>query len=395
MGLLIFILPTVLITAPKGGIIVVLMLILSLLGLAINRDKLELNKWEKYFVLSFIFYFAVVAINLWWFDGKLRDLDTPSRLLLVLPIFFFIRKSNISIDWLIWGIVIGAILTGVIKFGFIDANYLSKISTIQTGSFSLFSSIFGLASLILIKRGNSHIKNTIFFVAFILGFLASMLSGGRGVWIALVFSTLAILFINPMNWSTRVKFIVVLLLSANFMGTYLAPETGVKNRVDLAVKNVANWMVNGQANTSAGARLEMWEASFGVIKENLIIGVGEDNYAKHQEKLVDQGEVDKFVGNFSHPHGEYITSLVEQGLIGLLAFLMVLIVPIRYALDVIRSQYRYERRVLISVVMVIALHYAFYSFTSGVFDHQSTALFYATFMTIILGFLRLHSQNDL
>ena len=94
MGLLIFILPTALAAIPKGGSIVVLMLILSVVGLTIKREGMKLNKWEKYFVLSFVFYFFVVAVNLWWFDGKLHDLDTPSRLLLVLPIFFFIRKFN-------------------------------------------------------------------------------------------------------------------------------------------------------------------------------------------------------------------------------------------------------------------------------------------------------------
>ena len=144
MGLLIFILPTALVAIPKGGSVVALMLILSLVGLAISRDKLELSKWEKYFVFSFMFYFIVVAINLWWFDGDLRDLDVPSRLLLVLPIYFFIRKNDVSINWLIWGIVFGAIVSVLIKLGMINTTYLSNVVTVQTGVFSLFSSIFGL-----------------------------------------------------------------------------------------------------------------------------------------------------------------------------------------------------------------------------------------------------------
>ena len=178
MGLLIFILPTALVAIPKGGSIVFLMLILSLVGLVINRYKLELSKWEKYFVLSFIFYFVVIAVNLWWFNGEFRDLDTPSRLLLALPIFFFIRKSDISVSWFIWGVVFGSILTGLIKFGIVDAYYLSKIVTVQTGSLSLFSSIFGLSSLMFIGEGNSRIKNTLLYAAFALGMVASFLSGG-------------------------------------------------------------------------------------------------------------------------------------------------------------------------------------------------------------------------
>jgi len=47
--------------------------------------------------------------------------------------------------------------------------------------------------------------------------------------------------------------------------------------------------------------------------------------------------------------------------------------------------FNYQERVLATSGMLIGLHYALYSFTSGVFDHQSSTLFYAIFMVIILG----------
>ena len=386
MGLLIFILPTALVAIPKGGSIVVLILILSLVGLVINRDKLELSKWEKYFVLSFIFYFVVIAVNLWWFNGELRDLDTPSRLLLVLPIFFFIRKSDISVSWFIWGVVFGSILTGLIKLGIVDTYYLSKIVTVQTGSFSLYSSIFGLSSLMFIREGNSRIKNTLLYAAFALGILASLLSGGRGVWIAAILSLVFISVINPMQWSIKSKLSAALLMIILFYSAYSTPQTGVKNTIDLAIVNTTLWVQNGQANTSSGARLEMWKASFEVIKENPIIGVGEDNYAKYQKKLIDQGKIDKFAGNFLHPHGEYITSLVEQGIIGLLAFIFVLLTPIMLFLNIIKyNLFNYQERALVASGMLITLHFGFYSFTATVFAHQSTALFFAVFLVIIIG----------
>ena len=150
IGLLILMLPAALIAIPKGGYIVIIMLTLSLIGLVFNRGKLALGKWEKYFVFSFVFYFIVIVINVWWFDGKLHDIDTPSRLLLVLPIYFFIRKTTLSINWLVWGIAIGAVLTGLLTFGTIDTHYVSKVFSVQTGNFSLFSAILGLSSIMLI-----------------------------------------------------------------------------------------------------------------------------------------------------------------------------------------------------------------------------------------------------
>ena len=389
VGLLIFILPSALVAIPKGGIVAAFIVFLSIVGLFIDNNKLKLSKLEKYFILSFVCYFLWVAINLWWFDGELKDLDTPSRIILVLPIFFFIRKSNISPNWLIWGIVFGSILTGGIKFNFFDINYLSKVSTVQTGIFSLFSAILSLSSLMFINKSNPYVNNIIFFTAFIFGIIASFLSGGRGVWVASMLTILILLIFNPIRWRGVVRLAFFALFSVSFLGSYFISETGVKNRIDLAINNTEAWFDSGWANSSSGARLEMWKASFEVIKENPIIGVGEDNYAKHQQKLIDQGKIDKFVGHFAHPHGEYITSLVEQGFIGLLAFIAVLFVPLKYLLyRITLNQDDYGQRILITSGLLIVLHYAFYSVTSGVFDHQSTALFYSAFMAIILGLIK-------
>ena len=181
-----------------------------------------------------------------------------------------------------------------------------------------------------------------------------------------------------------------------FYSAYSIPQTGVKNRIDSAIVNTTLWIQNRQANTSSGVRLEMWKASFEVIKENPIIGVGEDNYAKYQKKLIDQGKIDKFAGNFLHPHGEYITSLVEQGIIGLLASIFVLLTPIMFFIKIIKhNSFNYQERVLATSGMLISLHYLFYSFTSGVFNHQSTTLFYAVFMVIIFRLIKSNSRIEI
>ncbi len=393
IGLLILSLPMSLIAIPKGGNFVILILILSLIGLVLNREKIKLNKWEGYFVFSFIFYFTVVAISLWWFGGNLRDLDSPSRLLLVLPIYFFIRKTDVSANWLIWGIVLGAIVSGVIKFDMIDVTYLSKVVTVQTGAFSLFSSIFGLSSLMFINKDNSYVKNFIFFTAFVFGILASILSGGRGVWISAILSLGVILFVNPVNWKLRARLIAVLLFSSIFISAYLVPQTGVKSRVDAALSNVVSWAESSKVNTSAGARLEMWKASYMIIKENSLIGVGEGNYAKHQKKLIDRGEIDEFVSNFTHPHNEYITSLVEQGLIGLFSFVLLLLFPLKYFYIEMSKKPSTHQGSLAIVGAFIILHYLFYSFTANVFAHQSTILFFAVLLSVIIGHIAFNKKT--
>jgi len=78
--------------------------------------------------------------------------------------------------------------------------------------------------------------------------------------------------------------------------------------------------------------------------------------------------------------------LVEQGIIGLLAFIFVLLAPIMFFLNIIKYKlFNYQERALAASGMLIILHFGFYSFTATVFAHQSTTLFFAVFLVIIIG----------
>ncbi len=275
----------------------------------------------------------------------------------------------------------------------IDTDYLSKVVTVQTGIFSLFSSILGLSSLMFIRKSSAGVKNAIFLIAFIFGTLASILSGGRGVWISAILSLGVVLFFNPVNWKIRTRFISVLLLISIFMGAYFTPQSGVKDRIDEALKNVASWVESGKSNTSAGARLEMWKASYKIIRQQPVIGVGEDNYAKHQKKLIDRGEIDKSVGNFAHPHNEYIASFIEQGAIGLLAFILLLLSPLKCIFSTIKTKTLNSHQISLAIVGIfVILHYLFYSFTATVFAHQSAALFFAAMLVVVIGSLTFNRE---
>jgi O-antigen ligase len=396
MGLLISILPTAIVALPKGASVVVLMLILSLLGLVLNREKLKMSRWEKYFIFSFIFYFVLMAMNVWWFNSDLKNLDTLSRLILVLPIFFYIRKSNINFNWFIWSVVIAAFAISINQMMFhFSGNGLYSFQT-GSGNVTLYASILGLMCLFFINRNKSIIFNLIFTMAAALSIVASLLAGGRGVWISAVLSIVVIMFVNSFNWSKKVRVLPVLGIVGILFVAYLTPQTGVKVRIDNAVTNVISWAENGKSNTSSGVRLEMWRASYEIIKENPMIGVGKGNYKEHVQVLVNQGKVDEIVASFDHPHNEYITNFLELGIVGLLALILVFLSPISYFLNTIKHHAcDQQERVLAVAGLILVLHYSFYSLTAGVFAHQSTTLFYSIFLVIIIGLSTALNKNKI
>ena len=386
MGLLIAIFPIAIVALPKGSSVAILMLILSLLGLVLNREKLKLSRWEKYFILSFISFFVIIVINMWWFNSDLKILDTPSRLILVLPIFFYIRKSGINFNWFIWSVVIAAFVISINQMMLHFSGKGLYSFQIGSGNITLFTSILGLMCLFFINKNKSIIFNLIFSMAAMLSIVASLLSGGRGVWISAILSIMVIVLVNPFNWGKSLRILPVLGITSMLFVAYLTPQTGVKVRIDSAVTNTISWEEGGKSNTSSGARLEMWKASYEIIKENPMIGIGKANYKDHVQVLVDQGKVDKIVALFDHPHNEYIVIFLELGVVGFLALILVLISPISYFLNIKKhNTFDQQERMLSVSGLILVLHYSFYSMTAGIFAHQSTTLFYSIFLAIIIG----------
>jgi len=59
------------------------------------------------------------------------------------------------------------------------------------------------------------------------------------------------------------------------------------------------------------------------------------------------------------------------------------------------NSFNYRERVLATSGVLISLLHLFYSFTSGVFNHQSTTLFYAVFMVIIFRLIKSNSRIEI
>ena len=89
---LILFIPVSMVMIPKGKYLAALLLIVSCVGLLLNRVKVAFQTEERIFLYVFFLYFCVHAINILWFKAEIRELDVASRFLIVLPIFFLFKK---------------------------------------------------------------------------------------------------------------------------------------------------------------------------------------------------------------------------------------------------------------------------------------------------------------
>ena len=388
ISFLIFIGFSVFLVIPKGGLVILIILLLSIIGLFLTRNiRKNLERWEKFLLVSFIGYFLIVLISNSIFDGSIRDIDSASRFILVIPIYLYMRKSNVDYKSVEFGILLACILFGINSFfpWFFDLSQLFQF-TKHSGIVSLYGAIIGVTSLFLVSKKRSTVYNFIILICALFGIAASLLSGGRGVWISAFLSFIILFYLNPSHWSKLYKVLISYLVIFFTLIFYLVPETGVKARIDLAVDQTFEYFDTSKSNTSVGARLEMWRSAFYIFKENPIFGVGEGNFKKNNLELIEKGLVKSDVARFNHPHSEFITTLVEQGLMGLSLLLFLLFNPLMKCFLVFKSQETFkDSNISLVLVTTLILHYIFYSISNGVFDHQNTTLFFATFVTIGMG----------
>lgn len=138
-----------------------------------------------------------------------------------------------------------------------------------------------------------------------------------------------------------------LALMVVLVGVLFASSSLLRDRVDLAIREVSNYMSGDMTLTSIGARLDMWKVSFQLIADSPLWGHGTGSY----RALTEQIFTDRVVCATSciHPHNQFLFFSVEYGLLGLLAYGFFLWRPFSYGM----KSGRRERLMLVSFMTVM------------------------------------------
>jgi len=157
IGVLLFAYLILSIIIPSSGYLILGVLILSLIGLMIRRYSLPLDKDEKIIFFSFIAYFLSALLNSYLFNIDIRELDSVSRFILVLPIFLYIRKSSLQTEFIAYGFAVGAIIFGVglISYKLMNIN-LFEFSK-HKGMITFYAGIFSISSLFFLNKKRNYL----------------------------------------------------------------------------------------------------------------------------------------------------------------------------------------------------------------------------------------------
>jgi O-antigen ligase len=202
--------------------------------------------------------------------------------------------------WAVYQALVGDYITPDLRASgpFESANYLA----LYVGPACAASFIYLWRS---ISKENGLIRYMALFAVLFLGLVFSHSYGALiGVFVALVF-----FIFYGLNRKWQIVFLAVIL---GIFGGFVALQTGTEKFSKL---------FEFTERSSSAVRLEVWEVSLNLIKENPVLGIGlgqfEPQYQLNAAEILGHAP---FEWVMLHPHNLYLAFYLNAGLLGLIAF---------------------------------------------------------------------------
>ncbi|WP_281241243.1 O-antigen ligase family protein [Vibrio xiamenensis] len=225
----------------------------------------------------------------------------------------------------------------------------------------------------------------------IFAILATLLSGARGAWLLTPF--IMVLSLWAYKRCLERKKLAVALAAIALMLSVVAPQ--LKQRIDLVFQDIALYKQN-QLSTSSGARIEMWKSAILTSMDYPILGVGHDGVTAQKLKQIEKDQITRDVLQFKRAHNQYLEELQTKGLVGVLALLVLFLVPLRWFYKKLLLGIALANSQLKALSLMGCMHILMimgFCLTQHYLNHHSGILVFS-FGLAILAALTIRSEED-
>ena len=332
----------ILATPVAAGPSVLLALIATVLMLVSGRNSWQelgesTSKVRNLLLIAFGGWFFAEFVSTAINTQHWNNLDYPLRFLLGIGVFWLIRISRIrQIEFYLYSIVLSAfaaIAVGSYQHYFLELDRSMGWTNypIYYGNLSVLLCLFALIAVLYLRESLSKPLRWMLWLAIPMLVFSAYLSGSRSSWLGML-GLLALVDWRRID-HTRVLGGGVALTIALITILLAVPELSSKLRIAEAMYDVRHIM-DADYSTSIGYRLQMWYASMHMFWSSPLAGIGSGNFQAAMADLVATGVIEKglFEGetNFNQAHSEIMDALATKGMVGLVAYLGLLILPYRF-----------------------------------------------------------------
>jgi O-antigen ligase len=402
---IIFLFPVlILVLRPADGLGLGL-LALAGMGLAYRqRGRRQASTEESvlYFALLCFFIVATLATLLGGIDDAgLRKLGKFARLLLVIPVYVYLRRVGVNLAAFWYGLVAGAVVAAVTAMYQVwGAPQMGRAVGITHpiifGDLALIMGGMALAGLGWFRQRGGW-QWLLPVLAVLMALLASALSQSRGGWLAIPFLGLAFLWYGRARmplWQSGVALLSLLLV---VLLAYFIPVTGVQKTTQRTTTNLNAYFqsdVNDAVRASSvGSRLEMWQAAWHIYKEQPLFGVGWGHYRASAQALSDAGLRNPSVALWSHPHNQFLSAMASGGSAALVALLLLFLMPLALLLKVIKQTASVDAQRLAFAGVLLIIGYMSFGFSEAIIERARPVSFFGFYIAVIFAAIDARSKS--
>lgn len=301
----------------------------------------DLHPLEHLFVLL-IGVLVGVWVLAWGWNGfepaGLESLGRVLRLLLMIPLFLMLRRTQ-HLEWFWWsGLVVGALLAGGYAWWHVLTGQIGEFEG-RVGGFTnpiyfggmalIFAMMLVARSVDMVSSPSSSALRAVSFIAIFMALSASVLSGSRGAWFALL--PIVVLFAVTLGRSLPVYWRIGIPLALLMAAASALMWPGLPTAERLAeIGPALSAAAQGEVTIDAlGRRLVMWRVVFEEWQGHWWLGTGPGVFEQALLTGIERGQIDPLLSDYRHPHSQFLSALLETGLIGLMVLVMLLTVVLR------------------------------------------------------------------
>ena len=339
------------------------------------------------FGLSFLL--ALGSLLLTGFES--RFIENPLKAILVMPVIGLVVLGKPKGDWFWYGLFAGTAGAASIalyqRFGLSAPRAEGFHMAIMFGDVAMAMGLISLAGLQRFAGTRFALLPLLTFVA---GVTASLLSGTRGGWMALVLSLIPLYSYGRHAVGRRIIVVAVIGLSL-IAAAALVPELGVRQRFTDISTDLEKYRT-GNPDTSIGLRFENWKGAAKIFSEHPLTGIGRANYQRGLQDLIARNELPPAVSGLRHAHNELLNAFATEGIVGGLALIFVYAAPFTFFLRRLRNDPPCRPYALAGLLLVLS--FMDFGLTQVLFAHHIGSAFYALATGTLAGLCILHGRKQ-
>lgn len=376
--------------AVKGGMngSFLLLLLLSLSVLIFRPRGMPSVVWSRE-TTNYLLAMAALPVAIFLSQSYHQQLgghpyDAASRFLLALPIFMLLQRVRFSVVAMVqYGFPLAAMAGCVMLEPIAQGRY--GIATLDLIHFGDFELMLGVLSVLSINwTGTEGLLLRVFkTIGFVAGIYASIASGSRGGWVALPIFLVIYIYFKFGKISVKAMMAVLSILIMTGLSAYSFNQE-VHHRFDEVTGDLAAFD-QGNPDTPVGIRLQLFKVAVEVVSDNPVFGVGPEGFAREMAPMLKAGKITPLAADLGkgEVHNELLSKAAGLGLFGLLAMLMIYLVPLRLFFRAMKSVSIPVRQSGM-LGMVFVSGFMVFGLTVEILNLTMAAAFYALTVAVLL-----------